>query len=331
MKNLDILLFICFFILISTLYACEKKEVPIIETTAVTNILANSAKCGGNIISEGSSPVITSGICWSTNPGPTLTDSITSDGALTSTYECTLTGLKEGTKYYVRAYATNSEGTGYGKDTSFTTLKKGILFNPDLIYGTVTDIDGNIYKTIEIGTQTWMAENLRTTKFVNGDIIQTTNTPSLNIEEEDNPKYQWSYNGEDNNILAYGRLYTWYVIIDNRGICPTGWHVPSNSDWSALINYLGGLNVAGGNLKETGTEHWKNPNVATNESGFSALAGGRRRAFDFIQIRDKGFWWTSSEYTIYHGSTYFITYEYSWISENFDEKYFGLSVRCIKD
>ena len=136
----------------------------------------------------------------------------------------------------------------------------------------VTDVDGNIYGKVIIGTQIWLTENLKTTKYRNGDLIGTTTPAELNIYDEVTPKYQWAYNGNEDKVATYGRLYTWYVITDTRNICPTGWHVPSDAEWLTLENYLGGYAIAGGKLKEIGTTHWVTPNyMATNETGFTAL------------------------------------------------------------
>jgi len=139
---------------------------------------------------------------------------------------------------------------------------------------TVTDVDGNVYHTVEIGTQVWMVENLKTTKYRNGDLIGTTTPATLDISSEATPKYQWAFEGNESNVNTYGRLYTWWAVTDIRGVCPTGWHVPTEDDWITLTTYLGGEDVAGGKLKEAGTTHWWAPNEgATNSSGFTALPG----------------------------------------------------------
>src|SRR5664280_630451 len=140
----------------------------------------------------------------------------------------------------------------------------------------VTDIDGNVYHQIIIGTQTWMVENLKTKRYRNGDVIATTIPSTLDISKEVAPKYQWAYDGDEKNVPDNGRLYTWYVLTDNRNVCPTGWHVSTDAEWTILVNFLGGDTVALGKLKEAGTLHWKNPNTATNESGFTALPAGNR-------------------------------------------------------
>jgi uncharacterized protein (TIGR02145 family) len=112
----------------------------------------------------------------------------------------------------------------------------------------LTDKDGNIYNSVTIGTQMWITENLKTTKYSNGDAIPTT---TLDISLESTPKYQWAYGDDSTNIATYGRLYTWYAVIDSRNICPTGWHVPTDAEWETLKTNLGGDTIAGGKLKQT--------------------------------------------------------------------------------
>jgi uncharacterized protein (TIGR02145 family) len=140
----------------------------------------------------------------------------------------------------------------------------------------ITDVDGNVYTSVTIGTQVLMVENLKTTRYRNGDLIGTTTPATKDIHAEANPKYQWAYDGNESNVVTYGRLYTWDAVTDSRNLCPTGWHVPSDAEWTTLT-YLGGESAAGGKLKEAGTAHWLAPNTgATNESGFTALPGGIR-------------------------------------------------------
>ena len=155
-----------------------------------------------------------------------------------------------------------------------------IVFNPNLTYGTVSDIDSNVYKTITIGTQTWMAQNLNTTHYQNGDSIINANTNAKwNIAGPAFVKYPYSKASNWDSI--YGKLYNGYAVIDTRNICPTGWHVPTDAEWKILYNYLGGEAIAvGQKIQETGTTHWKTEygisTGVTNESGFTALPGGTR-------------------------------------------------------
>ena len=210
---------------------------------------------------------------------------------------------------------------------------------------TVTDIDGNIYKTVTIGNQIWMAENLRTTRYRNGDLIETTNPATKNISGESNPKYQWIFEDNHSDLPIYGRLYTWYAVTDSRNIAPNGWHVPTSEEWTILATYLGGDSLAGGKLKETGTTHWKSPNKgATNESGFTALPGGCRPEngiFDGggVYVGDKhhyGGWWCSSEKNEHAAWNRYLSYQDDALGSfdstyRYDDKKWGFSVRCIKD
>lgn len=208
---------------------------------------------------------------------------------------------------------------------------------------TLTDIDGNVYHTVTIGSQVWMAENLRTTRYSNGDTIGTTSPATLDISNETEPKYQWVFENNQSDLPVYGRLYTWYATTDSRGIAPEGWHIPTDSEWTTLINFLGGENVAGGKLKEAGTVHWKSPNTgATNESGFTGLPGGSRPEngiFDGggVFVGDKhhyGAWWSSSEKNSAIAINRYLSYktsETSSFGDNWSGKRWGFSVRCIKD
>ncbi len=190
-------------------------KIPEITTKEVVNVLPTYAISGGNIISDGGSAITSMGVCWSTYPDPSLINLYTRDTYGAGLFfSSQIAPLKPNTKYYVRAYATNYKGTAYGNEVTFTTSSYD--------FGAVSDVEGNAYQTIRIGNQTWMAENLKTTKYNNGDVINDTDTTS-------GPgvyKHQSAYNNDENNIPVYGRLYTWYAIADSRSVCPTGWHVP---------------------------------------------------------------------------------------------------------
>lgn len=238
--------------------------------------------------------------------------------------------------YSVLLRVTNNYGSNTLTKTTYITVNAvigDIIFNPNLTYGSVTDIDGNVYKTIQIGTQVWMAENLRTTKYRNGDVISTTTPATLDISSESSPKYQWAHSGNESRAVFYGRLYTWYAAIDSRGVCPTGWHLPTDSEWSLLVSFLGGDSVAGGKLKETGTTHWQDPNFgATNSSGFTALpSGGRSYNGQFSDFGTHAMWWTpyvSSKIDVLRRNLYYNTGEIYAIG---DTEVSGFSIRCVKD
>jgi uncharacterized protein (TIGR02145 family) len=203
---------------------------------------------------------------------------------------------------------------------------------------TVTDIDGNIYHTITIGTQTWMVENLKTTNYSNGDLIGTTSPDTLNISNESTPKYQWVYNNDKNNLATYGRLYTWYAIADSRNVCPKGWHVTTNNEWTTLANFLGGDSVAGDKLKEIGTTHWISPNSdATNEYGFTAVPSGSRWPKSnvnkiYAQMGEYTHFWTATE-SVKDTSCAWrrrISQGHN-LHRGWAQKKIGWPVRCIKD
>ena len=207
------------------------------------------------------------------------------------------------------------------------------VHNPALTYGSMTDQEGNMYKTIVIGTQEWMAENLRTTVYQNGNAIASvTNT------------FQWAglttgawcyYNNESQYECPYGKLYNWYAVADPRNVCPTGWHVPTDGEWTTLTNFLGGEAVAGGKMKSTGTQYWFSPNTdATNASGFSGLPGGFRFDYGvfFYNDGDSGFWWSSTENNTDYAWCRNLNYNNGYASTyNEFNKPYGFSVRCLRD
>jgi|GEM_PF-1535238 len=308
--------------------------VPVLTTAAVSAITQTTAQSGGNITSDGGSAVTARGVCWSMSPTPTIADDTTVNGSGTGSFTSSITGLTASTPYYVRAYATNSAGTGYGNEVSFTTSSSS---------GTVTDIDGNIYQTVTIGTQVWMMENLKVTHYRNGDAIPnvTDNTTWAGLSTG----AYCEYNNDANSVATYGRLYNWYSANDSRNIAPAGWHVPTDAEWKELEMYLGmsqaqadasGLRGTdeGGKLKEAGTTHWNPPNTdATNESGFFALPGGYRASGgNFLSMGYYAAFWSSTE----NGSNYawnrYVIYNYSQVLRfDYSSKPYGFSVRCVRD
>jgi uncharacterized protein (TIGR02145 family) len=223
------------------------------------------------------------------------------------------------------------------------------LFNSKLTYNTVSDINGNVYRTITIGTQTWMAENLRTVKFSNGDLIETTTPVTLSLGDNISPIYQWVFEGKESKASWYGRLYTWYTAADSRNICPAGWHVPSKSEWQTLVDYLsaGGYGYMGVSSdigkSMAALSGWKisdtpgtpgNDQPGNNSSGFTALPGGQR--FYDGSFRDFGsgcFLWSSTEENSENG--WILEMMHSMMSAQISKytrnKKTGYSVRCIKD
>jgi uncharacterized protein (TIGR02145 family) len=317
-----------------------------VTTAVIVNITSTSAVSGGEILSNGGATVMDWGICWSTSQNPTIDSdrySMSGGEGGMGVFISYLSGLDPGTVYYVRAYAINSEGTAYGEQHSFSSAGEAspispITFNPDLTYGTITDIDGNVYKTIQIGTQVWMAENLKTTKYNNGTPIPNVinNTEWRNLTT---PGYSWYNNDAQTFKTTYGALYNWYTVTDNRNLCPASYHIPTDADWTTLQTYIGGGRFTSGKLKEAGTAHWPSPNViGTNETGFTALPGGYRFSdvytntdVSFIEVGNSGLWWSTSDFGYGEAIYWSMTQGDFDFWPNTSFKSDGLSVRCVKD
>jgi uncharacterized protein (TIGR02145 family) len=205
-------------------------------------------------------------------------------------------------------------------------------------YGaTVQDQDSNTYKTITIGTQTWMAENLKTTKYKNGKAIQLVNADTIWVNLT-NPGYRWYNNDPATYRDTYGALYNWYAVNTGR-LCPTGWHVPGDAEWTVLTDYLEGDENSGYKLKETWFQHWQHPNSwATNETGFTALPGGATYS-EFYGLGTVGLWWSSTGYEDPEDPD--ASNQYAWsrsisnssnsLIREYWTKSLGISVRCVKD
>ena len=198
-----------------------------------------------------------------------------------------------------------------------------------IVYGEVKDIDGNIYKTVKIGSQDWMAENLKVTKFNDGTSIPFST--KVNWKEWSNPApaYCWYDDNETANKSIYGALYNWYAVNTSK-LCPIGWHVPSDDEWNTLTTFLGGWEVAGGKLKETGSNHWKSPNAsATNETGFTALPGGMRsNTIMYNLIGESGLWWSSTDSS---ANSKVLGSSFGSVAKSNNSKFRDLSIRCLKD
>jgi uncharacterized protein (TIGR02145 family) len=255
-----------------------KADLPAVNTATVTSVTHNTAQSGGTITDDGGISITHKGVCWNTTGSPTVSDSHTDEGTGSGAFTSSITGLSANTTYYVKAYAQNSAGITYGNQLFFTTPHET---------GLLTDTrDNQEYLTVKIGVDWWMAENLN-----------YRDTGSVYYV---NDSIQWAD--------IYGRLYTWTSMMKGaasssvnpsgvQGVCPSGWHVPSNAEWNVLISGLGGASVAGGKLKETGTAHWvPQNNYATNESGFTARPAGMVDAG--LNSSNKGsdaYFWTTTE------------------------------------
>jgi len=309
------------------------KSLPSVTTSAIDSVKPVTAYCGGDVTSNGGASVTARGICWSTSSPPTIADDTTNDGTGIGTFESLLIGLEQDTKYYIRAYATNSEGTGYGTVDSFTT--------GEFETGTVTDYDGYTYQTIKIGDQWWMMENLQVTHYRNGDtIVNVTNNSEWSALDSG----AWcAYDNEEDSVATYGRLYNWFAINDSRGLAPEGWHAPTDDELKQLEMYLGMDQVTaddegargddeGNKLKELGTAHWSENAGANNESGFTALPGGYRNGTgSFTSKNSSAHLWSSTENGIDNGWYRSLHSNITNVHRGYQGKIFGFSVRCVKD
>jgi len=213
------------------------------------------------------------------------------------------------------------------------------VHNTALTYGSMTDQQGNVYKTIVIGTQEWMAENLKTSIYRNGDAI--TNVTNY-IQWNGLSTGAWCYfDNEDQYECPYGKLYNWYAVTDARNICPTGWHVPSDTEWSLLINHLdpdanGGSNfsnTAGGKMKSAGTPYWIPPNQnASNESGFSGTPSSfRYDAGDFGLVGYFAFWWSATDQNLSNAYNRYLDFANGSANRSLYNKAHGFAARCVRD
>ncbi|MFA5712966.1 MAG: fibrobacter succinogenes major paralogous domain-containing protein [Bacteroidales bacterium] len=319
------------------LFTSDRVKVPpSVETVQVVAFSETTATIKSNVITEGAAAVTERGVCWSSNENPTIEDSKISTGSGIGVYESVITGLEECTLYYVRAYATSIDGTSYGDPLIFQTSGNctGTFIDPR---------DNTEYKTVKIGGKIWMAENLRYLPTVVGPTTGSTTEPYFYVYGYDGNSVEEAKATE--NWITYGTLYNWSAAMNGdpssnespsgvRGICPEGWHLPSDAEWDQLSIFLGGSAVAGGKLKENGTTYWNSPNSgATNETGFSALPGGYRTGANiFNTIRNNGHWWSSSENSATNKAWYRgMYYSNTELRRNEYIKEVGWSVRCIKN
>lgn len=319
----------CFILFLS--YSCEeiRREAKVVTGQAI-EIKTTTARVTGDIIDLGEG-IIEHGHCWSISPTPTIDDFKTELGTANKTgvYTSELTNLEVEMKYYIQGYATTEYGTVYGLEDMFETLP---LF--------VTDYDGNVYQIVQIGRQYWLSENLKVTHYSDGTIIPLVEG-NFAWEALTDKAYCY-YDNSTSNRDAYGALYTWATAVNGvgssnkkpsvvQGVCPTGWHLPSDAEWTELTDFLGEYSVAGGKLKEIGTAHWKSPNVgATNSSGFSALPGGFRSYYGSFNGLGSGTCFWSSNINAWSRS---LSYYHSEVKLYYYYPYKnpGLSVRCIRD
>ena len=318
---------------------------PTITTSSPSSVGVDTVVIGGNISNDGGSSIILRGICYSTSPNPNMGNERTENGSGIGSYNAVLRGLISYTTYYARSYAKNSSGVVvYGNEVSFTTSASlpGARCPGTL---TVTDIDGNIYNTVQIGMQCWTQSNLKTSKYRNGDNIPTVLSNSV-WQNTTSGAYA-IYNNDPVNDSLYGKLYNHYTVRDSRGLCPTGWHVPTDGEWNVLGKFLDpnadtlciGCHhsiVAGGMMKNIATQPtlggWNFPNTgATNSSGFSGSPGGFFYSGGFGGLGDIGHWWSSSFDSSGSAGTYYVFSDNAWVNRDYIDTRSGLSVRCLKN
>lgn len=236
------------------------------------------------------------------------------------------------------------QNSGFFESTFKTgkAFERGKKYIVQMDVPTVTDGDGNAYGTVTIGTQTWMASNLKTTKYNDGtDITYVTDNSTWGGRTQG--AYCWYNNDASTYKATYGALYNWYAVDNNastkvasnggKNICPVGWHVPTDAEWTTLTDYLGGLSVAGDKLKETGTTHWISNTAATNSSGFTALPGGNRKydGWGYVSLGTSGRWWCSNPSGTDSAIFRYMTNSGSNVPNSPGIRSFGNSVRCVKD
>jgi uncharacterized protein (TIGR02145 family) len=415
---------------------CKKDEptaIPLISTTGVSDITTSTATGGGNISSDGRATITARGVCWSTTEDPGTSDPKTNDGTGTGQFESKITGLTAGTTYHVRAYATNSAGTAYGDDISFSTLEQtpfcstqpvthlsttastlngtvnahdfsttvtfeygsttdygstaaaaqspvtgnsvttvssdisgltsgatyhfrvkaensyGTVYGNDITFWVydILDADSNGYHTVTIGTQVWMVENLKTTKY--NDITPIPNvTDSTAWIELSSGAYCWYNNNAETNKDKYGALYNWYTVNTGK-LCQSGWHVPSDTEWKTLEIFMG---MTQEEADKTST--WRGTDqgiqiksltgwsglypLGTNTVGFAALPGGFRTYIigDYWGLGEETTFWTSSfeentDYVLFRNVVSNTDLTYSRIYRGSTLMTYGFSVRCIQD
>jgi len=315
-------------------------KLPAVTTSTITNITYNTASSGGDITSIGGGPVTARGVCWNTTGNPTIADTYTNNGTGIGTWVSELVELQPATPYYARAYATNIMGTAYGEEKQFTTKPK-----PET--GSFTDTrDGNEYQWVKIGSQVWMAENLKATKYNDGTAIP--NVTDASVWENFTTGAYCNYDNLESNGETYGKLYNWYAVNTGK-LAPEGWHVPTDEEWTILENYLiaNGYNYDG--TKEynkvakslASKTNWKssknegtpgNAPEYNNSTDFTALPGGYRfqwGAFHLMEVECK--WWSFTAYDQNNAYKRGLSYSSNYLIFYPEKKVSGMSVRCVRD
>ena len=324
-------------VFIITFSSCSKDTtptVPSLTTRDASDVTDTSAKIGGVVTEDGGAAVIERGVCYNTSPNPSISDNPVQLGSGTGTFDYTLTGLYQGSEYFYKAYAINSSGVGYGEQKML-----GIPLGPCPGIPTIT-YDGQVYNTVQIGNQCWLKENLNVGMMISGSEDMTNN----GILEK------YCYENDVANCAIYGGSYQWAEMVQYLngasnysswspvptgnviGICPDGWHVPSDAEWIILADYLGGSDVAGRKMKST--TGWYNNWNGSNSSGFTGLpSGGRYKNGNFSWLTINGGYWSSTESTdaTHHAWLSSLFYYSSNMGWGRASKELGKSCRCVQD
>jgi len=311
---------------IEACFLCAVESIPTLITTSLSSIASTTATSGGTILSGGGSNITDKGVVWSTSTNPTTSlPTKTNDGTGTNSFISSITGLTPGVTYYVRAYAINGVGTAYGNELTFTSAVPAL-------------------PTVKICDQTFTLYNLDVSTYSDGTTIPNV---TGNLDWRNLTTGAWCY--YDNSTFygsRYGKLYNWYAVAGiydaaslanpalRKTLAPDGYHIPTEAEWNTLVDCLGGLEVAGGKMKSTGSLYWGFPNAgATNSSGFTGLPGGKRGLYGsgpatgvFTLEGDSGFWWSIDDNTLIQLNT---ENDNTYTTPN--PEYVGASVRLIKD
>lgn len=304
-----------------------------VQTKSVASIGHESANVFGVISPSFVSGTTAYGICYGLTANPTIEGSFTAGASInpaTGGFSCQLTSLAHNTSYYVRAFGTTSTGTKYGDQLVFSTLNQ-LYVNG----GAVIDTDGNSYTSVVINGKQWMQENLNVTKYRNGDVIPEV----TDIAEWDAlTTGAWCYfENTTANGTTYGKLYNWYAINDPRGLAPTGWHIPTDTEWTALTTFLGGTSAAGIKMRDLGDLWSTSAVLATNQAGFSALPGGYGYLTHtytpadqpFSSLGDVAFWWSATSSNTNTAYSLNVNLNNS-VTRSSILKKSALSVRCVR-
>ncbi len=327
------------------------KEKIIINTLSFNRITYKNIFCTLNLTVIGNPIISEKGVCWSKHQNPTVLDSKVKTGSQTSDLDCIISGLDEGTTYYFKDYVITSKGIQYGNEYTLFTPTYNPM-NPNIEYRAVIDKEYNIYKTIAIGTQTWMAENLRSTKYQNGDPIPYV----INDWSSDGFGVQCTYRNTNNidSISKFGRLYNWYSTDDKRKISPDGWHIPSIDEQKTLVEFLfrNGYNYDGApsdidmtsKSLASNTDWQKNDVFGTpgylpsknNKTGFNAYPSGGRstptvNGSPFQDISKRFEFWLRDENNFENGAYCTLYYATNFFNKRPSDPRHGMSIRCIKD